>query len=144
MMTAISQGFLPPSGFSQCETIGVTPATSSGTVIDPGATQNTKGTPVLLGTLGRPCSALLLVIGGQGTGTNTARYFIDIGLDSACTNVILPNLGVVAHSASDMIMPNTIGPFPFCLPANTSLYARAQCSITTTPRTIELALYAFG
>jgi hypothetical protein len=143
MATAISQGFLPPAGFTACETIGVDTGTTSGTVIDPGAQANTKGTAVSVGVLTRPCSSVLLAIGGQAKARLTGRYFLDIMLSDG--TIVLPDLALAVNSSSDLFGQAAIGPIPLSLPIDNFIFARAQSSLTTVgTREFELAMYCFG
>lgn len=145
-VTAISQGFLPPSAFSLVETRGITAGSTSGVLIDSGTVANTKGAWTPLGTLTRPCQSVLLAVGNQSRTTSTCRWFIDIAIGPEYT-ILLPDLCLTAHSTwglTQLTLPSS-GVIPLCLPAGTQLSGRAQCTIVTTPqRTFEMAVYAFA
>jgi hypothetical protein len=148
--TAISQGFLPPSALGAAQTLGTvttyeppTPSLSNdGTVVDPGATANTKGAAATLGTLTRNCSSLMIAIGRRGAYCATARWFLDILADGV---VVLPDLTLVANATASMLAQVIIGPLPLSLRAGTVLTAKAQCtSLLAGMRELEVAVYAFG
>jgi hypothetical protein len=147
-ITPLGQGFLPSTWPGAVQTLGVTSsAATSGTLLDPGATANTKGAFTTVGTLTRPCSMLLFMMGSRADATlTTATWFLDIAIGAAGSEqVVYGDIPMCASDATDQLAQHAYGPYPFSAPANTRISARLQCSINTaTKRTLNIAAYAFG
>lgn len=127
------------------ETYGATTASSQGTVVDPGATANTKGAYVeMVATTGYPIRMLYLAFGHIGTTTTVTRnWFLDIATGAAASErVIIENVMIQDESTGDMCDPTTLGPFPVSIPAGVRIAARCQSEIATaTARNLNLCVY---
>lgn len=128
------------------ETYGANSGDSGGTSIDPGASINTKGAYVTVGTTTRRISQLCAFIGTQlNTTRGTCAWFVDIALTAGAEVIIIPDFWLTAHATTDLIAPMYYGPFAVDIPSGTAIRVRAQCSINdATDRLFDIVLYGFA
>ena len=148
-VTLLGQGFLPSAGLGRLETWGAVTTGSTGTVVDAGATANTKGAWVqLIASTGFDTEDLLLAFDHDETGfpAATRTFLLDIGLGAAAAEqVVIDNLAVALSASDNAFLPRTLGPVPCRIPAGTRVAARCQCSIATAgQREINLIAYGVG
>lgn len=140
--TVVAMGGLPSLAPSRVTPYGLDVSTS-GTVIDPGGSANTKGSYAPLTTnMTNPCRWLLLGIGHRKNVPGAARWALDLAIGAGGSEQIeIPDF---VFYTSTTHTPETIyfGAFPLAIPAGVRLSARAQSSITSSPaRTLEVVAY---
>lgn len=138
----ISYGRLGPRGFSKIVAMGL--VGFKGTSIDPGTSAHTQSSWVQL-TASAPNNfdALMPVIGNNNRSSSSgSTWLVDIGLGNQ-QQIIIPKLLLKSGASTQLLtLPNVLPVFPVPVPAGSPLYARAQCSITSsTQRTIDAVLY---
>lgn len=133
---------------SAIDTYGFSTATNLGTLVDPGATANTKGAySQITASVTSDLAGILLAFDLQGlTGGTVGAVFwlIDIAVGAAgAEQVIIPNLYQMATTAT---LGSFFVPFPLYLPiqipSGTRVAVRAQCSTNVSPdRLMGITLY---
>lgn len=135
------------SGFGRMTAYGVDTSDSGATVVDPGASANTKGswTQIVASTTNE-CRMLLIAITARGNSAMVdAGWLFDFGIGSGGSErILVPDQYAGAQTASDVVTPSFIGPLPVSIAASTRLAARSQCSSTdATDRLLDVAMYGF-
>lgn len=128
--------------YGTIETLGVSTGTSLGTSVDPGATANTKGSWVSLGTTGKAWRKLLVAATSQATaaGVNPYSWMIDIATANDGSGIIVPDLPISRHYATT-ITPGVSAPLDIVAASGVTLYARAACSSNeATTRNLHIAV----
>lgn len=132
--------------FGNAIAIGSTPSTSLGTVVDPGATINTKGAWVAL-TTSMPLTMrwLLLMLAREDATMTSQEWRLDIGRGASPNQyVICPDLLITTASSSDDIGPKWWS-IPLYCPEGDSLWVRCQSSLATAAeRELRAAGIVFG
>lgn len=135
-------------GGGHIDTIGFNAATTAGTLIDPGATANTKGAySVVTSSLTYDLAGFFLGFDGEGgTGSSQARWTLDIATGATGSEVVLlPDFQLYSRAistSSKPIYPPNSPYFPIQIPAGTQINARAQCNVVTaTTRKFGVTLY---
>jgi hypothetical protein len=148
-VNGMSGGISAGSGYTSAVTMGN--SSNSGTVIDPGGTQNTLGAwTQIIASTSNSFSALMLMPDNQlntsGGAAGGTSWLIDIGVGgSGSEYALVSKLWWFAGASSDYpIYPFSFGPFPCSIPAGTRLSVRAQCSTNVSPnRKFGATLYGF-
>lgn len=131
---------------SRVATYGALPASSTGTVVDPGGTANTKGAWVeLAGASEFDAVWLMLAATAAGTASTTGvNFLVDVAIGPAgAEQVVVPDLPVyiatvVESSAFRVLLPVSI-------PAGSRVSVRMQAPTTTTPgREREVVIHLIG
>lgn len=131
-VTLVGCGPGVPSGFQRATDYGTDGSNSRGTVVDAGASANTKGSWVeLVASTTSPIRSLLIMAhDAGGFSGSSGRHLLDIAIGpSSSEEIVLADLIVQKPYAW---APGWIGPIPVSIPAGTRIAARAQCSSTTT------------
>jgi hypothetical protein len=120
---------------TQVTTYGATPATTRGTLLDPGGTANTKGpwVPIVAAST-RPIDWLIPMTDNRGDVTQVAcEWFVDVGTGTpGAEAVVVANLQFQATATLDLKVPQCYPAIPIPrVSAGTRVAARAQCNITT-------------
>jgi hypothetical protein len=141
-------GFQTLSAYQRIEACGIDLTNSKGTVIDPGATEHTKGAwTQLIAATAFAYKALLVSIGHNNNITrSTYQWFLDIAIGgSGAEKILLPDVVLTAAIVMDNPLPQKIGPLPISIPAGSRLAARAQSNTSSSPgRLFTVALYGIG
>lgn len=127
---------------TRVETVGVTSASSSGTVVTSGTTSD--GAWSSLGTLSRSAWFWQFGFDLANATMSAAAYHCDIGIGDVTNKVVVVENGLVATTTSEQVnnMPSVTDVGKYA-PAGTEIYGRMQCS--TTPVTpLSIAAYAVG
>lgn len=125
-----------PVGFSRCERLGFTAATTLGVELDAGATANTWGAWAEIGTTSFAWSMLDYHLHDDATPGN-AFLEVEVGLGVAASEVALLR-GWVFRSGGGLIHPPPL-PIPVDIPSGARISARARCSSAdASTRTINL------
>lgn len=127
------------------ETVGADTATSGGTLIDPGATANTKGAwAVLTSASAKSWKALYVAFGNRlKTTRGTQRWSVDIGISTGPEQVIVPDLFLGSSSANTALLAPPVGLIPVSVPAGARVSARAA-STDATAGTREIDVVVYG
>lgn len=137
---------IPP--FNRATTYGTDLANYRGTLVDPGASANTRGTRAeLVASTTNPIRALYVVAtraatGGSNTTNNGAMLEISVG-GSGTEVILIPPLCFSMNATRDYYMPHCFGPFFVNLPAGVRLSAVAQADFTLA-NARELAVSIVG
>lgn len=139
----ISYGRLGPRGYSKIAAVGIVGL--KGTTVDPGAVANTLSSWVqLTASVPNTFDGLMPVVGNNARSSSGGgvSWLVDIGLGSP-QQIVIPRLLVGSGSSTQLLtIPNVFPVFPVPVPAGSALYARAQCSSSSsTQRTIDIVLY---
>jgi hypothetical protein len=107
-------------------------AAAGGVTIDGGASLNTKGAWASLGTTANAWNGLYASL-VSGTGL-TCDFLVDFAIDVGGTKYIIPGLGdlPIQKGSNASVRPNIVGPVGGNIPAGSAIYARCQCSSTTS------------
>ncbi|MDZ5457003.1 hypothetical protein [Azohydromonas lata] len=135
-----------PATAGRTATHGAVPASSSGTVVDPGASANTKGAWVeLTPATDSDASWLLLSVMPTGTAINAnTAFYVDVAVGaSGAEQIIVPDVPVYVAATVESSMARVL--LPISIPAGSRLAVRMQCSATTTPgREREVVAHLIG
>lgn len=130
-------------------TYGALTASSRGTLVDPTATPNTKGSWTQL-TASTTYAIHGLMIGAGIKDTSAAVTFstlADVGVGAGGSEVVLiPNYRVVINN-TDELYPSFSPIYPVNIPAGSRLAMRSQSgssSATQATRSVDFVLYAFS
>lgn len=142
-----SSGFSGPPGLHRVVTYGAVPASSNGTVIDPGSTANTKGAWVEL-VLSSTAAHRALVM-AVGNNNNTAAvattWLIDIGVGGAGFEQVLIADFRVQATATETLVPGSTPVFGVTIPEGSRLAVRSQClTNNATDRLTAVVLYGIS
>lgn len=128
---AVINGFgFSPEGYQKAETLGADTSNSNGTVVDPGATKDTKGSWVQFSS-GTTIAAKHLIF-MPGANDNWARRYVafkvDIGLTASPGDaIIVPDLALYQNSYT---MPGPPYAFPLDIPIGSEVHVRAEANNT--------------
>lgn len=132
---------------------GATVGSSSGTVVDPGAVGDTKGSWTEITSSTSRTIRSLLICAAQGyepaaypASYGNINWLIDIGVGGAGSETILiPDLTTMTCSTSDGFDVRWMGPFDVTIPAATRIAIRCQCDYVADANTrlIRFALIGF-
>lgn len=131
-VTLFAQGLTPSSPLSRVTSYGEVLSLTSALALDPGGVANTKGAWVeLVGATTSPIRELLVSFAENNQFSSTScSWLVDFGLGAAGAEVVLlPDIGAVVNTTTDIVLPTNVGPLPLDLPAGVRLAVRAQCSI---------------
>ena len=142
----VTDSGLDITAFANVDTIGaVTSGASGGTVVDPGASINTKGVYVeLSASTANNYKALIVAVGQNGNGgTAHAEFLFDVAIGASESEVdFLSNIGLHTSSLSDVLTPVVHGPMACDIPSSSRLTVRMQASLTNaTDRVMDFILY---
>ena len=137
--------------FNNCSitTYGADTTDSGATGIDPGGTNNTKGsyTQITASTTD-DIDWLYVVCGDRNNAGIDATYwwFVDIATGGAgAETVVISDILFHAHSNEDYINPAVVGPFPVTIASGTRIAARAQAlNNDATDRLIDISILGFN
>ena len=141
-ITYLTKTLAGNSAGSFCESIGENTADSGGTSIDPGATPNTKGSPVqLTASTANAYRGLFVAFGNQGnTGMQTAHFLFDIMIGASTEEVIVANIPVHTSLRETIVYPGTY--YNVAVPKGERLTVKCQSSITdATDRLLDVIVY---
>ena len=147
MMLLYGGSFNDNQVFGRVSTFGVSNQSAFGTVIDPGATINTKGNWISMGVTSSLVKQLNIVLGmGANTAVTTAVWYVDFGIGvSGSQQIIISNIAIATNTTPDDLRHKNIGPLPINIASGTILWMRSQCTINNaTDRLIECALYGIS
>ena len=133
-------------GFPLISALGAETADTTGILVDPGATANTKGAwAELVASTSRDIFSLGILLGQNSDAALTAGlWLIDIGIGgSGVEEVILPDLHATSDPNNDVLTEVSLGPFPVQIPSGSRISARAICSLenSVTSTLIKAALF---
>jgi hypothetical protein len=141
----ISSDFSGQHGYSVCDTLGATTASTRGTSIDPGVTISTKGAwTQFSASAARNYKAIAIGVGGQANYARTICYWqIDVGLGASPANaIIVPDYIPRSHDTGDMMLPPMSPIFPVHSPVGSQIHVRASCTINdASDRLLDVILY---
>lgn len=143
-MTLLAATWNSPAAGSRIEALGVSAATSLGTVIDPGATINTKSAWIELGA-SAPFTAAGVLLSVMPVGAIAgATWSVDLGIGPAGSEqIVLPDW--LCYGSSGVDTATARAWLPLRIPEGARVAARVACSATTaTARNRELALHLIG
>lgn len=133
--------------YNWVSTFGVSNESAFGTVIDPGASANSYGNWVSLGTTSHHMYMMNVFFGMRGnTAVTNARtsYVIGIGESGSQVTIFGPMVKTI-NAGFDDVANNYFGPTPVNIPENTIIWARAFSTTTdATDRLFEIAVYLMG
>lgn len=142
-----SSGFSGSPGLHRVVTYGAVPASSNGTVIDPGATIHTKGAWVQLTSATTAAHrALVMAVGNNNnTAATVTTWLIDIGVGAAGSEQVIVGDFRVQASASETLVPGSTPVFRVTIPEGSRLAVRSQCLISdATDRLLSCVLYGIS
>jgi hypothetical protein len=145
-LTLFAPMFGGERGLGRVEACGAVTATSRGTSVDPGGTNNTKGTPAeLIAATSFPYKWVCVSINHTNTQTVAISWTVDIMVGAGGSEVVVvPDLAVNDGSVGDT-NPAIGLCFPCSIPAGSRVSARAQSSLNTSPdRLLEVVLHGVG
>jgi len=136
-------------GGGAVDTIGFTSASTSGVVIDPGATWNTKGAySEITSSLTHDLAGFIIGFDGSGvSGSVSLRWTFDVAVGALGSEmIVLPDFQIygrgVASGSSKPIFPACTPFMPIQIPAGSRVAIRAQCdSQTAAPRVFGATFY---
>lgn len=125
---------------------GTTLASSRGTVVDAGATANTKSATftTIAAATAESCRGLIVALGNSIDASRTvAHWLIDVAVGAATAEkIVIPNYYARA-SINEEVRPATSPLFPVSIPAGSRLSARCQSNnITAGDRALDVVLYS--
>lgn len=123
-----------------------TPATSSGVVLDPGGTANTKVRTEVIASTPAAVVGIFAMFGEAGdTGRTTATWLMDVETGAAASEVVIvPGIFAGSNTSNDVVNPPSVGPFWKHVASGTRISVNIQCSSNTAgDRTLDIALYGY-
>lgn len=133
-----------PSARGRVTAYGANTADSGGTLVDPGATANTKGAyKEISASTANPVAAMIAAfpLVGDATGAN-ADYLVDVAVGAAGSEVVvIGDFHFASCSTGNAHHPIATPTFQVSIPAGTRIAVRAQCSISTADRDIDVIIY---
>lgn len=145
-VTGGSAGWHGAPGFGKCFAL-YTPTSSSGPVVDAGATAVTKGAWTVLtsSSAARACAVLVAVGGATLTSTTTSPSFLfDVGIGATGSQYVWISDQPIRSTTTHLTQPRIHGPFFGDIPSGTQLQVRASCtSATAAERTFSVAAHGF-
>lgn len=134
--------------YGRCESLGVNPADSGGTSVDPGGSAGTYGAwTQLAASTSFHARALILTAGNQTNTVRTSMFGdVQVGIGSAGSEqAILDRIALEADATMDGPCRPVMGPFPVNIPKGSRIAVRMRMSITdATDRLFDFAVYLFG
>lgn len=136
-----NDGQLANPGYSIARVYGTNPATTIGTVVDPGGVANTYGAWTTVATQTQESiREFLLLFGNRGQtviGGFVSRVY-DIGIGDAGAEVVLvEKIGTQTHTVDDTLKSVAFGPYPTKIPSGSRIAMR--CVSATTDAEDRLA-----
>jgi hypothetical protein len=150
MMHGIAGNSVLPPPVSTVDAYGISASPVGGTLIDAGATANTKGawTQISAATSRHIRSLMIAVTRADNTTTpgGSLANFMDVGVGaSGSEQALITNVRYVTSVATPSLFPAMLPPIPCSIPAGSRLAVRLQSSFATTPdRTCHCALYGLA
>lgn len=138
---------LDVTAYTSVDTLGaLTSSDTSGTLIDPGATANTKNSPYveIIASTSNAYKAFIAIIGqNRNTGLATSGSLFDVAIGASSSEVdFLSNLNFTAGASGDTFQPKVFGPFACDIPSSSRLSVRGQSSTTNSvDRVFDIVLY---
>ena len=147
--TLVSDAGLDITPFTNVDTLGaVSSGASEGTVVDPGATINTKGSYVEIdASTAQNYKGIVIAIGQNGnTGLATASFLFDVAIGAASSEVnFIENMMFNVSLTSDYGSGRVIGPLACDIPASSRLSMRVQSSTSdATDRLQDFIIYGLN
>jgi hypothetical protein len=146
---AISSPIDAPPGFGRCEAVGLTAASSRGTILnDPGAAAHTDGTwTQLIAATSFPYRWMCLGL-ANNTDNNyaaAAQGLLDVGIGTGGAEVeLISDILIRGDTASDAPIPGTLC-FPVAIASGQRVVARHRASVTTAgDRRLDVIAYGVG
>lgn len=143
----LTPGMYPSPMFGRATTYGAATADSGGTAIDPGATANTKNTPVqITASTTDPIKAMMICIGNDANaGEGTGNFLCDIMVGAAAAEqVVTLDLHFRTDAAGDSKVPQYFFVYGD-IPSGTRLSARGASSVTdATDRLFDVVVIGFS
>lgn len=131
--------------FSTITTLGVNTADTTGIVVDPGGTVDTKGSwQEVVASLGVEAYWVGLSNSwNYNTSRTTCRWAVDLGVGAAAAEAaVWADMAFHTNTTTDSPYPNKIGMFPTHIDSGSRLSLRAECDINdATDRLLELAVH---
>jgi hypothetical protein len=121
------------------ETIGVVPASSSGTAVTSGTTS--EGAWTSLGSSTKPCMWWQIGMGSNSSAMASNGYHAELGYGDGTNNKILVPDQHFIFTATEAISNTLASPFPGLAPAGSTVYGRVQCSGASPDGTLSMAAY---
>ncbi len=137
-------------GLAVCDTYGANTVDSGGTVIDPGATVDTKGSWVEISSgISRDIKGFILCIGNRNIANRPASssyWNVDVGVGAeGSEEIIFSDWMLCTWSGSDLILPNFTPFIPIHLLSGSRISVRAASANTdATYRLIDVVIYTFS
>lgn len=134
-----------PPGFSGVAASGAyleRLAAAGGVVVDPGAVANTKGAWVSVGTTASEYRGLYVNM--SAVSGISMDMLVDVGIDIAGSKMVLPGCNDIpaVKGSGSTLRPNVWPLVPCNLPAGSAVYARSQCTSTTsTSRNVSVNVF---
>jgi len=133
---------------SKVFTYGANTADSGGTSVAAPSTANTKGPYVEFSSGVEADLCGIMVAVADDTNTNRSEYYwlLDVAIGEAGSEQnVVENLCFFAHFNPDIVHPPTSGFLPVCIPKNSRLSVRVQCSGTdATDRRFDVILFGIA
>jgi hypothetical protein len=134
-----------PVGLQRAVAYGAVTATSRGTLIDAGATANTKPSTwtTLIATTTESCRGLIIGLGNSiDISRGTAHWLIDVGIGAAASERALVGDYYARASVNETVLPGLSPVFPVSIPAGSRISARCQSNnITSGDRALDIVAY---
>ena len=128
-----------------------TSSNTLGTVVDPGATANAKGSYVqFTSSVGIDVSSISIAMGPNGDVTRSGtplNIVLDVAYGSAGSEcVVIPNYMLSFGSVQDFQPNQLVMPMPCSIPRGSRIAVRAQSNTTGVvgDRQVDVTLYCFG
>ena len=140
----IKSGFVASSPADYVVAFGAATATTAGVSIDPGGTANTKGVySQIVASTSDDVREITIAMDNQlNTVRSSQSWLLDIAIGAATEQIILPDIALNCSTSPDIVVPQTFGPIPMCIPAGTRIAARAQSDgIDATDRLFGVIVY---
>ena len=147
--TLVSDAGLDITSFTNVDAMGVVSSgASEGTIVDPGATANTKGSYVEIdASTAQNYKGIIIAIGQNGnTALNTYNFLLDVAVGVAASEVnFIENLMFNTSALSDYGSGRVIGPIACDIPASSRLSVRSQSSGNdATDRVQDIIIYGLN
>jgi hypothetical protein len=146
--TTIATPIDAPQTYGRCETVGATPATSRGTIVDCGGTANTDVTVQLSGGIAFDYGWMCVSVGNPDDVTIAAETntLFDVVQSSDGSNwfPVVEGLSHCKSTLTDLATPGGFS-FPCAVREGQRLGIRARCSVNTAgDRSSDYVVYGFG
>lgn len=135
-----TEGFASPSPFGRVTDYGTVAGSSDGTLVTSGINNAEGAWAQLVASTSHPIQMLLLAFGTTGAGGSLSRYFFDLGVGAAGSEVVVLE-DLPLYQSSNSSLWAEVGPFPLSIPAGSRLAVRAQSSETFIAATCRAIAY---